>query len=373
MRVVFFVHRYYPSIGGTQVLTYELAKRLVKLGNEVTVFTTMDNKMKTLEIAEGIKILRYPRVKVPYISHPWCLAPTMIKVLWASELRYYDVLHSFGYITFQTLLAYLAKMKFRKPLVITAQYHPWEGLYPKVVGKRILESADVIIAQCSWEKEGLGSFISHKRIVTIPVGINKEEFLRLPSKNKAREELGIPKKTTVILYVGAVNGHKRVVEFINLILNYLLKYNITFLIVGKNARKLKTYTVIRRLEKIGKILVKSNVSRDYILRAYASADLFVNPSKHESFGISVLEAAASGLPIVSTNTGVASDIVINNFNGYLCHPGYLRELVLRVIDVIRNLSKLSKGAKIIRSKILEKYDWSKVIRSYVSVYKYLYL
>ena len=263
-------------------------------------------------------------------------------------------------------------MRFRIPLVITAQYHPWNGLYPKMLGKRILRLADIVIAQCSWEREKLELITSREKIITIPVGIDKTEFEHLPSRNMLREELHIPDDTIIMLYIGAVTGHKRISDFIKLFSRYLLKLNTTFLILGKDAHKLKFHRLTRLLEKKRKIIIMSSPSRRDILKAYAAADIYINTSQHESFGISILEAAASGLPIVSTNTGIALDIVSNGFNGYLCPADDIREIVPATIKALKNIHGLLKNAKIMRRSILMKYDWHKVIGKYIKVYNEVY-
>lgn len=373
MKLAFFVHRYYPSIGGTQILAYELARRLCKLGYEVTVFTTLDKDTKVYEVIDGVRICRYPRVKIPYITYPWNLSPLMFNIMFSSKMSDYHITHGFGYITFQSLLACLLKFKFKKPFIITAQYHPWRGLYPKTIGRKVLKLADVIIAQCSWEEKKLRTLVHHeKRIIVIPTGVNKEEFEQLPSKSRAREELELPDKAKVILYVGAVSGHKRVLQFIKLFSNYLKKHDDIFLlIVGKDAHKLKSDILVKHLEKMHKIRIKTMVSRSYVLKAYASADIYVNPSEHESFGISVLEAAASGLPIISTDTGVAPDIVVDEFNGYLISVKNFKMFISKVINALKNLEEFSNRAKVMKLKVLKIYDWNRIVERYSEVYQSL--
>jgi glycosyltransferase involved in cell wall biosynthesis len=61
---------------------------------------------------------------------------------------------------------------------------------------------------------------------------------------------------------------------------------------------------------------QSEIVHEY-LRA---ADLFVSPSDYEGFGLTIVEALACGLPIVTTAVGVASEIVRNDWNGFSCPP-----------------------------------------------------
>lgn len=371
MRIASFVHKYYPSIGGTQTLAYELSKRLIEYGYEISVYTSLVENSRPYEILNGIRIYRFPRLRIPHLTYPWCLTPTMIKVPLEDEIRNYDIIHAFGYITYQSLVASMIKLIHKKPLVITPQFHPWRGMYPKTIGRFITQLADQVIAQCSMEKVCLEKFLGISNVTVVPVGIESKEFRTLPSRDTFREKYRIPKDSIMLLYVGSIRGHKRVPELIAKLLPILLERNVVFVVIGKDALELRRYGFIRLIEGRRKLKVLHRVKRSTVLEAYASADLYVNPSAHESFGISLLEAAACGLPIVSTNVGVAPDIVLQGLNGYVSDTLDIEDLKKLVIKALNNLETLSKNARRIRREILEYYSWEKIIRAHIRIYEAL--
>jgi glycosyltransferase involved in cell wall biosynthesis len=70
-----------------------------------------------------------------------------------------------------------------------------------------------------------------------------------------------------------------------------------------------------------------------VTQAYSIADVFVFPSHSESFGISIVEAAAAGLPIASTRVGVAEEIIQEGHNGYTV-AAPLAGFAERIVDVL---------------------------------------
>lgn len=96
-----------------------------------------------------------------------------------------------------------------------------------------------------------------------------------------------------------------------------------------------------------------------LAQAYASADVFVFPSAHETFGNVVLEAMASGLPIAAVRSGGPVDFVQDGSTGFLCSPTYQSELTERVRYLVENREvRLSMGD---RARLYaETRDWNTV-------------
>ena len=67
-----------------------------------------------------------------------------------------------------------------------------------------------------------------------------------------------------------------------------------------------------------KVIFHGRVTSDDIERFYRNANIFVFPSRHEGYGMVLLEAMSFALPIVATDIPTTREIVVNNVNGYLC-------------------------------------------------------
>ena len=101
--------------------------------------------------------------------------------------------------------------------------------------------------------------------------------------------------------------------------------------------------------------------------AYASADVFAFASLHESFGIVFIEAAAMGLPIVSIPVGVAPEIIQHGKTGFLVNS--CDETFARAISEVLGDPAFKKNAESLRSDLLSKYSWEKVMDSIEKIYR----
>lgn len=80
---------------------------------------------------------------------------------------------------------------------------------------------------------------------------------------------------------------------------------------------------------------------------YASSDVFVFPSSTETFGNVVLEAMASGLPVIAVNSGGVKENVINNYNGLMCPPRdafCLAEAIIKLAEEKQFIESLTANA-----------------------------
>jgi glycosyltransferase involved in cell wall biosynthesis len=102
---------------------------------------------------------------------------------------------------------------------------------------------------------------------------------------------------------------------------------------------------------------------------YQSADIFVYPSLYENFGQPLLEAAAHGLPLISTSVGIARDIIIEGETGYQVSgkPEEIKERIESLRD--RNL-RLQMGKRI-QDEVKNRFDWGNIMDQYMSLYRSL--
>lgn len=103
---------------------------------------------------------------------------------------------------------------------------------------------------------------------------------------------------------------------------------------------------------------------------YASCDAFVFPSSTETFGNVVLEAMASGLPVVAVNSGGVKDSIINNYNGFLCTPRCADSFTQSISKFIIDTTLINKMSINARQYTLSK-SWNSIFSKLISDYHIL--
>jgi UDP-glucose:(heptosyl)LPS alpha-1,3-glucosyltransferase len=196
--------------------------------------------------------------------------------------------------------------------------------------------------------------VPEEKLVVIHNGVDPLRFnpsRRLNEGKKVRKELGIPDEHAVVLFVGTGFRRKGLDRLLRLWSNGGLA-GIDLIVVGDDA-KLPHYKSRWNQKEISFVGRRSNVE-DY----YAAADLLVLPSIQEAFGNVVLEALASGLPIITIpGVGVTDEIEGDLRIGILADPDDPEELKKKILWLLdggrwKNLSGLAR-------EFAEKYSWER--------------
>ena len=98
-------------------------------------------------------------------------------------------------------------------------------------------------------------------------------------------------------------------------------------------------------------------------------DAFILNSKTEGMSYAILEAMASGLPVIATNVGANTELIGHGIEGYLYSPGDLKSLSGYIAELIRNEACLSKMGEAARNKIVKSYSINKMVSSYKDLYE----
>ena len=115
-----------------------------------------------------------------------------------------------------------------------------------------------------------------------------------------------------------------------------------------------------RVQFLGKI--------DTVAPLLASADLFLLPSSSESFGLSALEALASGVPVVGTNAGGMPEVVRNGETGILCGPGDVEGMAAASLSILTDRAKWREMSELGAADSRARFSLDAIVSQYEKLY-----
>ena len=108
---------------------------------------------------------------------------------------------------------------------------------------------------------------------------------------------------------------------------------------------------------------------DQIAPLLAAADLFLLPSQSESFGLSALEALASGVPVVGTNAGGLPEVIRDGETGFLCGIGDVPGMSAASLAILSDRRRWTEMSKLASSDARERFAQDAIVSKYEALYR----
>jgi glycosyltransferase involved in cell wall biosynthesis len=388
MKIIQLTPFFYPVVGGVEIQVMDMSKKLIELGHEVRVITSNSSRNNSKiarreEIIEGVPIKRFNSLFS--ISKFYPVVPG---ILWELLKADFDVVHVHGFRKLEVYMALLVAKIRRKKIVVTT-HNPFTAnirskllsifiqLHDITLGKLFSRFLDAVIAIVPSEVEVLQTKFSippHK-IHVIPNGINEifysqsklskdDVFAKLLSEDLTQQQrYNLKDWDRIVLSVCRFN---KVKGLQNLKLAVDQNPNALFLFVGGDDGSL---TSLQKLysKSSNVFIVDDYVDRRTVHELMTISDLFVLPSLHEPFGLTPVEAAASGLPVLATTIGGPIETLGIDYDNFLdpTDQTVWAQTISSLLNDENRLNELTeKGIK-----IAQKYKWDNVIQMIIEVYK----
>ncbi|MGD9566694.1 MAG: glycosyltransferase family 4 protein [Methanothrix sp.] len=364
MKIAYIHDVIYPYVkGGAEKRVWEMARRLADRGHEVHIFG--------MKYWSGDDVMEREDVHLHGVCGPQDLyvdgkrsIKTSLYFSWkllSSFKGDFDVIDSQQFPYFPCFCAKFSSWRRRVPLVITwhevwgdywREYLGWKGIFGKGVERMTIRLADKIIPVSERVREDLIDMgVRGDRMVVVPNGVDLRKI------DGVREE----EKVYDLVYAGRLSEHKRVDLHLNAV--SIAKEEIPHIkccIIGDGPEMGGLRRLVKELGIEEGVDFMGFLEREEdLIAGMKSSRIFVLPSTREGFGMSVLEANACGLPVVTVRSDMnaASDLVEDGLNGFVCGPTSeeMAEAILELLKGERYLS-LSESSR----RVAEKYDWSLV-------------
>lgn len=183
-----------------------------------------------------------------------------------------------------------------------------------------LKDVDMIIAPTGKVEDALRGYGLQNDIRVVPTGISLEQHTQRLSPEEKKEKrlaLGIPEDHTVMLNLGRLGTEKNLGELLDFFATALLDNpKLTFLIVGDGPDKEHLEEQAKTLKIENHVIFTGMVEPSQVQSYYQLADIFVSASTSETQGLTYIEAAANGLPLLCRQDDCLKDVIKEGVNGY---------------------------------------------------------
>jgi len=334
-----------PFYGGISTYTNELANALSKT-DQITVLAPGVLNTKSFDLECPYRIIRTPPIPILRSTAFFIYTPYL---LWRYHID--AVLHT---VWPTSLVSHLWYFLFPTPYFVSV--HASEILDDTRTLRRRLKSylkgwriAALRKAKCIFPVSNytsglvMSQGIDREKIEVISNGVNPRRFKPISSHQTGNKQ----KKMLTVARLDLHKGHDRVLEALAILKDR--GFTPQYIIVGKGEEEIRLRKMVTNLGLESQVTFVGYVSESQLSEIYADSDIFVMASREipgrldliEGFGISFLEASASGVPVVAGRSGGVSDAVLHEKTGLLVNPD-------DPMDIAKALQRLLKNPDLAR-------------------------
>ena len=362
----------YPTFGGSGVVATELGLELSRKGHEIH-FITYRQPVRLELISENV---HFHEVNVPdyplFHYQPYELALSS-KIVDMVKMHKIEVLHV-HYAIPHAYAGYMAKKMLQQqgielPIVTTLHgtditlvgSHPF---YKTAVTFSINNSDAVTSVSKSLKESTQKLFSTEKDICVIPNFVDLNKYQNID--NLCPRGILANADERVITHMSNFRPIKRVADVIHIFNNILKEIPSKLMMIGEGPERESAENLCLKLGIQDRVVFLGNSNE--VNKILCFSDLFLLPSETESFGLSALEAMASGVPVISSDSGGLPEVNINGLSGFLSPVGDLDSMSRNALNILKNPDTL----KIFKSSaisVASKFDIHQIVCTYESVYK----
>ncbi len=389
--ICFVSPEYWPLSGGTGAYVYYLSNELLKNGYRICIVTG-SNQTLDVTVNEQLKVFFLQIPRTPIVKSFLLAANSYRKLNSERSNMDIDVTH----VNLPLTPNFAVPPNFGKATICTV-HSTWKGeaeairgepfsrlnanekfmvsfnWFLRIFEEKMLERAKKIIAVSHFTKRELTEYyhIPESKIRVIHNGVDIKKFQPAQDKRKIKSELGFNPDDLLILSVGRLYARKGLFTLIESMPPIMKRFkNAKFVVSGKGQSD-EMHKLIAHAEKVG---VKDNlIFTGYypdkkLPKLYQAADVFAFSTFYEHHPFAVLEALASGLPVVTTWVGGIPETIESGKNGFLVEPFNVKQFSDRILFLLEHPSEAAEMGQQARKTIVDQYDWRIVVKDAMEVY-----
>lgn len=354
-RILFISRAFPPVIGGIEKQNAEIHKHLSKIAN-VTLIANRHGK-------------RFLPLFLPY-----AITYTLLRAH-----RYDVILLGDGILA---IVAWTLRLVHPHPLVFCI-LHGLDITFPKPIYQRwwvrqFLTKVDCLLpVSRQTADEAINRGLRKDRCQVIPNGVSPDEFSQKYDTSQLKRLLGCEVVgKNIILTVGRLIERKGVHWFIENVLPKLHE-DIIYVVAGDGPMRRIIEKIIVQKKLASRVFLLGMVSDADLRMLYSVADLFIQPNipvegDMEGFGLVVLEAGSSGLPVLASRLEGLTEAISDGNNGKLLPFGNVDEYVTNINKLIYDKDARYAAGQRAMAYVLQHFQWKLIAERYLKIFnKYL--
>jgi glycosyltransferase involved in cell wall biosynthesis len=374
-------YEYPPIGGGAATASNNLVLALQRRGNRVVVLTSAYGSLRGELDENGIVVIRIPALRKSVhrsslVQMTAYLLSACRRVVQVADRYEADRVIAFFSIPGGVVARWL-QLRRSTPYVISVRGGDVPGTEPQLSGfyrlltwlrRDILRHARKIVAPSIGLKR-LSETADPVSVHVIPNGVDTT-FFAPPPPGTAENQKDLPAPR--LLFVGRLHWQKNVSAILRILDVIRSPFGLPAIarIVGDGPGRADLEKLAKELRLDSAITFEGWLSRAEIAAAYREAFLLINLSRYEGMSNVVLEALASGLPVIASNIPGNAELIEDQTTGFLFNPD---EDPIKIADQIVKLfgnpeRRIAMG-KSARESVISKYTWDQAAAMYEEVFR----
>ena len=361
----------YPTYGGSGVVATELGQELAARGHDVH-FITYAPPIRMNPNDPRVHFHEAAVVSYPLFDHSPYTLSLAVKMLEVSEAESLDILHVHYAIphSVSALLARQMAAPRRLPFITTLH-----GTDITLVGNNpnflpitrySIEQSDGVTSISHYlYRRTVEEFGIKRPIEVIPNFVNCDLYCRHPNAQLRAE--WAPDGEPILMHLSNFRPVKRILDAIEIFALVREKMPAKLVMIGDGPDRVpaEEFARARGVERDVLFLGKQNGIREKL----GQADLFLLPSRLESFGLAALEAMACEVPVIATNAGGIPEVIEHGVDGYLVEPGDVQQAGRYAIELLSRADRGREMGHLARIHARKNYCANDVIPMYERYYE----
>ena len=367
MRLVILNSEYPPIGGGAGNASAHIASQLVKMGHEITVITARFADLPHQETSTNLTVIRIPALRRkldrsgPLEQILFILSASFWTLRLVRQLKPNVTLAFFGVPS--GAVALFIKLVTKIPYVVSLRggdvpgFRPYDfGTYHKLIApllRIIWKQASAIVANSNGLRELAVQFDARFEIPVIPNGVDLELY-----RTDARSAV-MPR----LFSVGRI-VHQKGLDLAMHALAGLKELSWEWRIAGDGPQLDALKLLAQKLGITDRVQFLGWQAREQLIEQYHWSNLFLFPSRHEGMPNAVLEAMASGLPVIASRIAGSEELVSNGETGFLFPSEDIEALRNALHKLISDAALRQTMGNVARRHMEERYSWAATAKQY---------